>query len=221
MHNFLKEQNLDWRDEHWYNKIKHGDQALDLIELSHASVQTELVPRDKEQEVKDFHQAQLDISKDILPKQAIAEKKTVDSDYTRLDLFDQQWHKDGDFSTSGEMKMTPTEAFTEVYPSGKDVPQSAAMLPTTSLAEYPASGYRGDDGVPQGKIGSLQLETKGDENPRWIGDHYLPKQCQDGKDTVVMPNRQVSSAADSTSFPLLNLGDLFQKYLEEQSGKLK
>lgn len=153
-----------------------------------ASVSVVKKPRDKEDESADFFKAQHDMAKDILPKQTTAE--------------------------SGKMKMTPTEAFIEVYPHGKQTPQSTSQNPTTS-GSYPSSGYSGKDGIPQGYIGTLQLDVKGN-TAKWIGDHYLPKQTQ-GEEVVV---HEVLTTASSISTNIGNLiEDALKKLGQREAGK--
>jgi hypothetical protein len=188
-----------WRKAYWDKKHKNKDEVGEMAErVNSASVETVKKPRDKEQESKDFHKAQLDIRDTVLPAQT---------------------------QGSGDMKMTPTEAFIEVYPHGRNNPQSMALKP--AVAEYPTTGYRGDDGVPQGNIGTLMLDVKGNTS-KWIGDHYLPKETQNTKVEFVPPNHQISGwdakVYDDGGFQsqgglFTNLGDMLQKYLE--SGKAK
>lgn len=66
-------------------------------------------------------------------------------------------------------------------------------LPAQSIADDHKGGYRGDEGVPQGKIGSIQLEEKGSTQ---IGDHYLPDGAWNGKDKVKPPITQQSSSSE-------------------------
>ena len=154
-----------WRRDYWAKKNQNKDEVGRMADRTNsASVETVKKPRDKEGESADFFKAQRDMAKDILPKQTIAEDK---------------------------MKMTPTEAFMEVYPNGKQTPQSMALKPTVS-GSYPSSGYSGKDGVPQGNIGTLMLDVKGN-TAKWVGDHYLPKETQDNKQSFVPPKTQISA----------------------------
>lgn len=173
MANMLK--NLDlfhdepdaWRKAYWAQKNKNKDQVGEMAErINSASVKTVKTARDKEKESADFFKAQQDITKDVLPEQTMAEKNT--------------------------MKMTPTEAFIEVYPHGNSVPTSPATKPTSSIAEYPTTGYCGNDGVPQGQIGTLMLDVKGNTS-KWIGNHYLPKETQNNQVEFVPPKTQISA----------------------------
>ena len=174
-----------------------------------ASTKTVLKNRNLEEESKDFFQAQLDMTKDFLPPQTMAQKGTVaNSDKVRLDLYDQQWHRNED--TANQMTMTPTEAFNKVYPHGNPVPVSAAQNPTSSIADDHKGGYRGDEGVPQGKIGALELEVKGTQ----IGDHYLPDTAWNGPDKVKMPPTQISSSSTENRCNT-NLGGLIQDALNK------
>lgn len=217
---FDDEQPDSWRKQYWKDKSKAKtikEEKADDFFYEGASVKTVLKERDPKKESADFFKAQLDMTKDLLPKETIAQKgTTVDNDRVRLDLFDQQWHRKEDFAASGEKMMpTPLDAYHTIYPSGNPVPVSPNMKPTSSIAEYPVSGYRGDDGVPQGKIGSLQLETKGDDK-KWIGDHYLPKQCQDGKDNFTPPKNQLSSAKECN----INIGSLIEDALNKKTNNM-
>lgn len=150
------------------------------IQDGEASVDVVKKPRDKEGESADFFKAQHDMAKDILPKQTIAE--------------------------SGKMKMTPTEAFIEVYPNGKRTPQSMAQNPTTS-GSYPSTGYSGKDGIPQRHIGTLQLDVKGN-TAKWIGDHYLPEQTQGEQEVVVKPVLMTANIGT-------NIGNLIEEALKK------
>jgi hypothetical protein len=182
---FTEEPNDGWKKKYW---------------KGNASVETVLKPRNLEEESKDFFQAQLDMTKDGLPKQTMAEKgTTVDSDHVRLDLFDQQWHRNEDFAkakTANKMTVTPQEAYNIIYPHGNPVAVSPNTKPTSSLADDHKGGYRGDEGVPQGRIGSIQLEEKSGASVP-IGDHYLPDTAWNGKDKVKPPITQQSSSSEA------------------------
>lgn len=188
-----------------------------------ATVKTVLKNRNLEQESQEFFQANLDMTKDFLPKQTMAQKgTTVDSDRIRLDLYDQQWHRTDDTATAktnNKMLPTPLDAYNVVYPHGNPVPFSAATKPTTSTADDHKGGYRGDDEVPQGRIGSIQLEIKEGSGTQ-IGDHYLPDNAWNGPDKVKMPATQISSSSDaknkcntSDSQVSVNLGSLIEQAL--------
>ena len=171
MANILKNLNLfdsepnAWRKDYWAKKNQNEDEVGKMSKrINTASVEVVKKIRNKEEESVEFFKAQHDMAKDILPKQTIAEDK---------------------------MKMTPTEAFIEVYPNGKQKPQSMAQNPTVS-GSYPSSGYCGDDGIPQGRIGSLQLDVKGN-TAKWIGNHYLPKETQNNEKPFTPPNTQISA----------------------------
>ena len=169
MANMLK--NLDlfhdepdaWRRDYWIQKNKNKEESPQKIEQpSEASVETVVKPRDKEGESKDFFKAQDDITKDVLPKETLA---------------------------TDDMKMTPTEAFISVYPNGNSLPTSAAMKPTFSIAEYPTTGYSGNDGIPQREIGTLMLDVKG----------------------------KTSEVQAAAAHPLsINLGELLQEHLNKK-----
>ena len=206
MANFFKNVDLfdeepedSWRRKYWKDKNKNADEVLKMSKRINSSVETVLVPRDKEKEVKDFYQAQLDITKDVLPKQTMADRQ-------RLDLFDQQEHRNEDFEhskSSEKMLPTPPDAFIKEYPFGNGNPQSAARNPTSSIfSDEHKGGYRGDDGVPQGKIGTLMLDVKGN-SVKWIGDYYLPKETQDNKQDYTPPKIQISSAKDGVKLGCL------------------
>jgi hypothetical protein len=169
---FFHDEPGAWRKNYWIQKNKNKEESPQKIEQpSEASVETVIKPRNKEGESKDFFKAQNDITKDVLPKETMA---------------------------TNDMKMTPTEAFIEVYPNGKKTPVSAAMKPTSSLAEYPTTGYCGNDGVPQGEIGTLMLDVKGNTS-KWIGNHYLPKETQNNQVEFTPPKHQIS-AGDAKVF---------------------
>lgn len=190
----------DWRKKYWKDKMSHKDE-VDRIseEINTASVTTVLKKRNLEKESKDFFQAQLDMTKDFLPKETTS-NATVDTDRIRVDLFDQQWHRNDDFAKAkNEMTITVQQAYDKVYPHGNPVPVSPNTKPTSSIADDHKGGYRGDDGVPQGRIGTIQLEEKsGASSP--IGDNYLPDTAWKGKDKVKMPISQVSSGWDAQKF---------------------
>lgn len=195
----------EWRKKYWDNKskIKEFDEFTDKTT---SSVKTVIKKRDKEKESEDFHQAQLDISKDVLPPQTIGkmEKPT---------LFDQQYHRKEDFAAKDDkMEMTPQQAFDKVYPSGKQDPQSMALKPTKPF--------------PTQERGSLMLDVK-NNTAEWIGDHYLPKQCQDYKDKYTPPPTQLSSGEEEenkcnitietkANFASTNIGELIEKILKEK-----
>jgi len=173
MANILKNLDLfssepdSWRKDYWVKKNQNKDNVDKMAErINKASVETVIKPRNKEDESADFFKAQHDMAKDILPKQTIAE--------------------------DDKMKMTPTEAFIETYPNRNPKPQSAAMKPTSIIAEYPSTGYSGKDGIPQGNIGTLMLDVKGNTS-KWVGNHYLPKETQDGKQDFTPPKTQISA----------------------------
>ena len=239
----------DWRKSYWKDKLSHKDE-VDRIseEINSASVSTNikkekqddffyagstvetvLKPRNLENESKDFFKAQLDMTKDFLPKETMAQKGTVvDINRVRLDLFDQQWHRNSDFAKAtvkdGKMEPTPLDAYNAIYPSGNPIPVSPNTKPTSSIADDHKGGYRGDDGIPQNRIGSIQLEEKSGASVP-IGDNYLPDGAWNGKNKVKMPITQQSSGWDAQKFDdgnfqcgvgkqlSSNLGDLLQDYI--------
>ena len=132
---------------------KYPQQPSDFFQEG-ASVEIDLKPRDKQKESLDFFKAQLDLSKDILPKQTTATKAPPvptekDAQRPKMDLFDMQWHRDEDFASyngktlsidcankttslaeKNEMTISPNTAFDKVYPHGNPNQPSAAMKPT-------------------------------------------------------------------------------------------
>ena len=257
---FDGEQPDSWRRNYWKEKLKNPDVVQKISEeinsasttaptkqekqddffYAGSTVETVLKPRNLHEESKDFFKDQLDLTKDGLPKETMGQNgTTVDSDRVRLDLFDQQWHRNSDFAAKatlkdGKMTMTPTEAFIEVYPHGKQTPVSAAQKPTSSITDgIPANhkgGVRGDDG---GVVDSIQLEEKSGASVP-IGDRFLPAPTQDGK--LPLPaNPQISSgnlqakAWDGQKYDDggfqgglgTNLGDLLQKYIQDKGLNFK
>src|SRR5882724_3502189 len=191
------------------------------LDEARAAVKTILKPRNLQKESQDFFQAQIDMTKDGLPKETMAEKGTiVDSDRIRVDLFDQQWHRDTDFAKdTNNMTITTQQAYDIVFPSGNGVPVNPNTKPTSSIADDHKGGYRGDDGVPQGKIGSIQLEEKSGASVP-IGDYYLPDTAWNGKDKVKPPVIQQSSASNDHKMcnakesPVsINVGSLIEQIL--------
>lgn len=202
-----EEPDNDWKKKYWKGS---------------ASVQTVLKPRNLEKESQDFFQAQKDMTKDGLPKQTMAQKgTTVDSDRIRLDLYDQQWHRNEDTAKADKMVPTPLDAYNIVYPHGNPVPTSPNTKPTSSIADTHKGGYRGDDGVPQGRIGSIQLEEKSGASVP-IGDNYLPDGAWNGKDKIKPPQTQLSSASGAENTcnakenPVsVNVGSLIENILNK------
>lgn len=228
---FQEEGYDSWRENYWKKKTKNKDEVQKTAEEVNSSVDTVLKERNYPKESEDFFKGQLDITKDVLPKETMADR-------ARLDLFDQQHHRKDDFTKEQNDKMLPTvqDAFMKIYPLGKDEPQSAAQNPTSSVSDEHKNGDRGDEAFPQNRIGTLMLDVKGNKT-EWIGDHYLPKQCQDNKDKFTPPNRQLSSAWDAQKFDdggfqpasvqkkdkceglSINLGELIEKALNKNNMK--
>jgi hypothetical protein len=199
------------------------DDPDEIFRKSKGSVKTVLKPRNTEEESKDFFKAQLDMTKDFLPKETMAKKGTVvDNNVLRLDLFSQQIHKNDDFSSNadlkdGKMMTDPVTAYNAVYPSGNPIPASPNTKPTSSVADDHKGGYRGDESVPQNYIGSIQLEYKsGAAVP--IGDNYLPDGAWNSKDKVKPPITQQSSSSEYciAENPItINVGSLIEQALKK------
>lgn len=193
-----------------------------------ASVKTVLKPRNLHDESKEFFQANLDLTKDFLPKETLAQSgTTVDSDRVRVDLYDQEWHRNADFA-SEKMAVDPNSAFMIEFPTGRGIPTSQAQSPTSILSGEHKGGFRYDGGV----VNSLQLEEKAGATQ--IGDHYLPDNAWSGQEKITPPPFQLSAWDGNKGFtdlnfqpglgakkPLNNLGDLLQKHLEEKALKAK
>jgi len=150
-----------WRDKYWKEKLKNSDEVQkisedintaskdpigkdknpfidDEIDYFKGSVDTVLKKRDYTQDSKEFFDAQLKITKDVLPPQTMAEQGKIDPS-NKTTHFDQEQHRPEDFLTPKElkhqdkMKPTPQDAFIEIYPNGKQTPQSAAMKPVSDI----------------------------------------------------------------------------------------
>lgn len=195
----------DWRKKYWEQKEQNssGDHILK--------------ERDKEQEAKDFYDAQKQISKDVLPEQT--------QSGALVQLFDQQIHRVEDFASDlnpkedfinfkkkeDEMQPTPSQAFDLIYPMpfGNQKPQSPNQEPSEKLE--------------LNKKGTLLLDVK-NNSAEWIGDHYLPKQTQDYKDDYTPPQSQLSSGSTDenkcnkkeTTFASTNVGELIELALKNK-----
>lgn len=107
---------------------------------SKASVETVKKPRNPQEDTDDFNKAiTKDIPKDVLPKDAIAEKDKKKND----------------------MKMTPTEAFIECYPYGQPnafSPNTKPSIPTNASLQLdlPKNGCNDSIGL---NVGSLIEQT--------------------------------------------------------------
>jgi hypothetical protein len=201
----------NWRKKYWEEKEKN-EQFKEVAESANSGSFV-LKERDKGAEVKEFHDAQIQLSKDVLPEHT--------QSGALVQLFDQQYHRVEDFAKKDEMKPTPPQAFDVVYPMpfGNTNPESASQEPTSKM--------------DLNKKGVLMLDVK-TNTAQWIGDHYLPKQTQDYKDDYTPPQTQLSSSSEvnnllpngleienqcnkqEVNFASINVGELIEKALKNK-----
>jgi len=171
---FKDEPYDSWREKYWIEKNKNKDAVQEIseeintasknpigndknpfiddeIDFFKGSVDTVLKKRDYTEDSKVFFEAQLDLTKDVLPTQTLAEQEKIDKS-NKTTLFEQQHHRPADFLTPKEldkMKPTPQDAFMEIYPYGNQVPQSAAMKPISDIhkreLDFASVTYRDQD----------------------------------------------------------------------------
>jgi hypothetical protein len=155
---FHDESYDSWREKYWIDKNKHRDAVQEIseeintasknpigkdknpfiddeIDFFKGTVETELKKRDYAEDSKVFFDAQLDLTKDVLPAQTFAEQDKINK-ADKVTLFEQQEHRPAEFLNPKEldkMKLTTQEAFTEIYPYGNNVPQSPNMKPISDI----------------------------------------------------------------------------------------
>ena len=215
----------NWRKKYWEEKEKN-EQFKEVAESANSGSFV-LKERDKGAEVKEFYDAQIQLSKDVLPEhtQSGALVQLFDQQYHRVEDFASDLNKKEDFvnfkKKEDEMQPTPSQAFDLIYPMpfGNTNPKSASQEPTSKM--------------DLDKKGVLMLDVK-TNTAEWIGDHYLPKQTQDYKDDYTPPQTQLSSSSEvnkilpngleienecnkeQVNFASINVGELIEKALKNK-----